>query len=76
MVGIIFSVHHINKNIMKSNNMTVSMDYGDDNFASKNESKISELLIVRYLSDMQRIYDSFIKLYNTLNICAHIFSEI
>lgn len=44
IVGMIFCVHHINKNLIKSNKMTISMDYGDDNFPSKNETKIGEYL--------------------------------
>lgn len=31
------------------------MDYGDDNFASKNETKIGEFLIASYLWDMHYV---------------------
>lgn len=45
IIGIIFCVNHINKKLIKSNNMTISMDYSGHNFNSENEIKISKLLM-------------------------------
>jgi len=42
IIGIILCVNHVHKSLIRSNNITISMDYAEYNLATESEKELGE----------------------------------